>query len=53
MWSLLADDEDRPGVRGMQRGEGATALPPTKREIGKLLLSVAPKDGFEIRLPGH
>jgi hypothetical protein len=34
-------------------GEGATtALPPTKDEIEKML-TVAPKYGIEIKLPGH
>ena len=38
---------------GVPLAEGATtALPPTKEEIEKLL-SVAPKYGIEIRLPGH
>src|SRR5688572_28988456 len=38
---------------GLPLAEGAaTALPPTKAEIEKLL-SVAPSYGVEIRLPGH
>jgi quercetin dioxygenase-like cupin family protein len=38
---------------GVPLAEGvATALPPTKEEIEKLL-AVAPKYGIEIKLPGH
>ena len=38
---------------GIPLAEGATtALPPTKEEIEKLL-AIAPRDGVEIRLPGH
>jgi hypothetical protein len=38
---------------GVPVDQGATtAAPPTKDEIEKLL-SVAPKYGIEIRLPGH
>ena len=38
---------------GVPLDKGATtAPPPTKEEIEKLL-SVAPKYGIEIRLPGH
>ena len=38
---------------GVPLAEGATtALPPTKKEIEKLL-AIAPRYGVEIRLPGH
>jgi hypothetical protein len=38
---------------GVPLQEGSTtALPPTKEEIEKLL-SIAPKYGIEIKLPGH
>ena len=38
---------------GVPLAEGATtALPQTKEEIEKLL-SIAPRYGIEIRLPGH
>ena len=38
---------------GVSLAEGAaTALPPTKEEIEKLL-AVAPRYGIEIKLPGH
>ena len=38
---------------GVPLAEGATtALPPTKKEIEKLM-AIAPKYGVEIRLPGH
>ena len=37
---------------GQPTQPGASAVPPTREEIERLLLAVAPRYGLEIRLPG-